>query len=107
MTSTIDDASAADPTVHDRSVDAVRQVAHVAHEARLLKTLASDAVEDAVHASRRAARHGIQNLEDLRDSAAYAIKRAPLVTVGLAFAAGIVLGVAFGRIGRKAEKRDR
>ncbi len=94
-------------TERDRAVDAVRQSAHVAHEARLLKTLASDALEDGVHAAKRAITHGLHELEDLRGSAAYRIKRAPLVTVGLALGAGILLGVAFGRIGRKAATQDR
>jgi ElaB/YqjD/DUF883 family membrane-anchored ribosome-binding protein len=89
-------------TVRHRAVDTVRQAAHLAHEARLLKTLASDAVEDGVHAAKRAITHGLHEFEDLRDSAAYRVKRAPLMTVGLAFAGGILLGVLAGRIGRKA-----
>lgn len=94
-------------TVRDRAVDAVRQASHVAHEARLLKMLASDALEDGVHAAKRAMTHGMHDLDDLRDSAAYRIKRAPLMTVGLALGAGILLGVALGRIRRKATTRDR
>lgn len=89
--------------VRDRAIDAVRQAAHVAHEARLFKTLASDAVEDRVHAAKRAITHGLHELEDLRDSAAHRVKRAPLMTVGLAFAGGILFGLLVGRIGRKAE----
>jgi ElaB/YqjD/DUF883 family membrane-anchored ribosome-binding protein len=94
-------------TVRHRAADAVRQAAHVAHEARLLKTLASDAVEDGVYAAKRAITHGLHELEDLRDSAAYRVKRAPLVTVGLAFAGGILLGVLVGRIGRRIETQRR
>ena len=36
-------------------------------------------------------------LEGLRDTAAYRVKRAPLVSVGLAFAAGILFGVVSRR----------
>ena len=81
--------------IRNRADDAVRQVGQVAHEARRLKTLASDAVEDGVHAAKRAVTHGLHDLEDLRDSAAHRIKRAPLLTVGLAFGVGIALGQEF------------
>ena len=45
---------ASKPSVRDRVVDACRQTAHLSHEARLLKSLATDAVEDGVHAAKRA-----------------------------------------------------
>jgi len=93
--------------VRDCAADAVRQAGHVAHEARRLKAVASDAVEDGVHAAKRAITHGLHDLEDLRDSAAYRIKRAPLMTVGLAFGVGILLGAVVGRIARKATAPDR
>ena len=35
------------PTVRDRKIDAVRQAAHISHEAQLLRSLSADAVEDA------------------------------------------------------------
>jgi hypothetical protein len=94
-------------TLRGCAADTVRQAAHLAHEARLLKTLASDAVEDGVHAVTRVITHRLHELEDLRDSAAYRIKRAPLVAVGLALGAGVLLGVVFGRLGRKAAPPDR
>lgn len=105
--STVDTLTSEPMTVRDRAVDAVRQATHMAHEARLFKTLALDAVEDRVHTAKRAITHGIHDLEDLRDSAAYRTKRAPLMTVGLAFGAGMGLGVVFGRIGRKAPTPSR
>src|SRR6185312_634506 len=37
--------------VRTQVVDAARRVAHLSHEARLVKSLATDAVEDAVHAT--------------------------------------------------------
>lgn len=92
---------ASDTKVRDRAVDAVRQAAHVAHEARVLKTLAADAVEDGMHAAKRAITRRMHDLEDLRESAAYRVKRAPLLAVGLAAAGGILLGVALGRLGRR------
>jgi ElaB/YqjD/DUF883 family membrane-anchored ribosome-binding protein len=89
-------------TVLDRAVDAVRQAAYVTHEARLLKTRATDAVEDRVHAAKRAITRGMHDLEDMRDSAVHRVKRAPLMTVGLAVGAGMLLGVVIGWIGGRA-----
>jgi ElaB/YqjD/DUF883 family membrane-anchored ribosome-binding protein len=94
-------------TVRDRAADVVRQATHFAHEARQIKTLAADAVEDGVHAARRAMTRGMHGVEDLRDAAAYRVKRAPFMTVGLAFAGGVLLGVAFGWIGRKGATQSR
>jgi ElaB/YqjD/DUF883 family membrane-anchored ribosome-binding protein len=94
-------------TIRDRAVDAVRQAAYVTHEARLLKTRASDAVEDGVHAAKRAITRGMHDLEDMRDSAAYRVKRAPLMTVGLAAGAGLLLGLVVGWIvGRARGSKD-
>lgn len=90
--------------VRDCAADAVRQAEHVAHEARRLKAVASEAVEDGVRATKRVITHG---LDDLRDSAAYRIKRAPLVTVGLAFGVGILLGAVAGRVAPKAPAPER
>lgn len=90
----------------DLASDAVRQAGRVAHEASRLKALATEAVEDGVRATKRALTHGLHDLGDLRDSAAYRVKRAPLLTVGLAFAAGILLGVVAGRVTRKNAAPD-
>ena len=77
-----------------RVMDAVRQAAHAAHEAKVFTSLASDAVEDGVHAAKRAVTRGVRDLEDLRDTAEYRIKRAPFAAVAMAFGAGVVLGMA-------------
>jgi len=92
-------------TVRDRVIDAVGQVAHVAHEARLLKTLAADAVEDGVYAAKRAITRGAHEVEDLRDAAVYRVKKAPLLSIALAAGAGMLVGTVFGWWGRRATVR--
>jgi len=96
-----------EPSIRERAVDAARQVAHVSHEARLLKSLAADAVEDGVHAAKRAIKsvqHRVEELGDLKDEAAYRVKRQPFKAVGIAVGVGLVLGVAVGWIGARFGK---
>lgn len=76
MTSATVDTSQApgNATVQDRVVDAYRHGAHRSHEARWLKSLAVDAVEDGVHAARRAIaslKRRIEELADSKDEAAH------------------------------------
>jgi ElaB/YqjD/DUF883 family membrane-anchored ribosome-binding protein len=106
-TSLADTAADECTQVSDRAVDAVRQAVNVAREAHLLKMIASNAVEDGVSAAKRAITHGAHNLEDLRESAAHRIKKTPLIAVGLALGAGILFGMALGRIGRKPPAQAR
>jgi hypothetical protein len=83
-----------DRSGRDRVVDAVRQVAHVAHEARLLTTLAADTVEDGLHAAKRTLTRTKHNLEDLRDTATSGMRRDPLRTAAIVFGAGVLVGAA-------------
>ena len=55
MTSATVEASEAPShaSIRDRVVDACRQAGHRSHEARLAKSLATDAVENGVHAAKR------------------------------------------------------
>ena len=78
-----------------------------------IKHLAADAVEDGVRAARRAvktAKRGLEYASDLRDEAAYRVKREPFKAVGLAFGAGLLMGVVGGWVGRRcttpADGRD-
>jgi ElaB/YqjD/DUF883 family membrane-anchored ribosome-binding protein len=78
-----------------------------------IKNLAADAVEEGVRAARRAlktAKRGIENAGDLRDEAAYQVKREPLKAVGLAFGAGLLVGVVASWVGWRctmpADRRD-
>jgi ElaB/YqjD/DUF883 family membrane-anchored ribosome-binding protein len=88
--------------VRDTIVDAVGRAAHLAHEAGLLKTIASDAVEDGVHAARRAIKRGAHEVDDLRDAAASRVRKAPLLSIALAAGAGMLVGIVFGWLGRRA-----
>jgi ElaB/YqjD/DUF883 family membrane-anchored ribosome-binding protein len=88
-------------TVADRVVDACRQATHISHEARLLKSVAEDAIEDGVHAAKRAMKsvqRRVENLGDFKDEAIHRVKRQPVRAVGAAFGVGLALGLALGCI---------
>ncbi|CAN5804394.1 hypothetical protein BH24ACI5_BH24ACI5_06790 [soil metagenome] len=65
-----------------------------------LKTKASEALEDGLQATKRALRHKTAELEDLRDAAGLRIRRAPVSSVLMAFAAGLALGCATSMVRR-------
>ena len=96
---------AGDVRISDRIADACRHATHLSHEVRLLKSLATDAAEDGVHAAKRAisssVKRGVEGFEDLKDEAVHRVKRQPLKAVSIALAAGLVLGLAAGWIGRR------
>jgi len=96
----------ADPqTTQDRLADVVGRAAHVAHEARVIKTIAADAVEDGVHATKRAMTRGARELEAFRETATYRIKKAPFLAVAIAAGAGLLVGTVCGRWGRCAAQQ--
>ena len=69
-----------------------------------VKSLAEDAIEDGVHAARRAVksvRRGIERLEDIRDEGIHRVRRHPLKALAVAAVAGLMLGVAAGWIARR------
>lgn len=94
-------------TMRERAVDAVRRAAHASHEARLLKSVATDALEDGVRSTRRAVKVAAHNLIDARDEVAYRIKREPLKAVGIAFGAGIVAAAGGGLLMRACAGHSR
>jgi ElaB/YqjD/DUF883 family membrane-anchored ribosome-binding protein len=76
-------------------VDAVRRGAHLAHQARLVKSLAADALDDAVYASKqmsKSLKRRMQNVSDWRYELAHQVRREPFKALGLAFGTGILLG---------------
>ncbi len=111
MTRSILETAKQEPdTTFDKAVDTVRHAAHLAHEARLLKTVTADAVEDGVYAARRAlktARRWTDRAWDLRDEAGYRIKRQPFKFVCLALGVGVQLGLVLAWAGSRAARRGR
>jgi len=88
-------------SVRDRALGMFHQKAdHFAHEARLLKSSASDVVEDGVYFAKRAlktAKRRLLDSVDLRDEAIRRVKREPLKAVGLALGVGICVGMVLSR----------
>jgi ElaB/YqjD/DUF883 family membrane-anchored ribosome-binding protein len=94
-------------SIRERAIDAARQVAHVSHEVQLLKSLAADAVEDGVHAAKRAIKsvqRRVEELGDLKDEAAYRVKRQPFKALGIAVGVGLVFGLAVAWVGGRLGK---
>jgi len=71
------------------AADACRQAIHAAHDARLLKTIAEDAVETRMY------------------DAAHRIRKHPFMAVGMAFAIGVPLGLLVGWAGARAGRAHR
>ena len=69
------------------------------------KARVMEAVDDGVYAAKRAIVQGKHQLGDLRDTAAYRVKKAPLMSVGMGFGAGILLGAVLGVIAVKVAKK--
>lgn len=96
-------------SVRDRAIGACSQAAHLSHEARLLKARATDAVDDGIHAAKRAiksVRRRVEDLGDLKAEAVHRVKRQPFKAVGLALGVGLVLGLALGWIGRRSGREE-
>jgi ElaB/YqjD/DUF883 family membrane-anchored ribosome-binding protein len=95
-------------SVNDRAIDTCRQAIRRSDGTQLVKSLAADAVDDGVHAARRAirsVRRGVEELADLKDEAVHRVKRQPLKAVSVAVGLGLVLGLAIGRVGRGPRPR--
>jgi len=87
--------------IADRIVDTARQAGHLSHEARAVKSLAEDVIEEAVHGAKRAVRRGSEKLEDIRDEGVRYVKRQPLTTVAIAAGIGFIVGLTTACIGRR------
>jgi ElaB/YqjD/DUF883 family membrane-anchored ribosome-binding protein len=69
------------------------------------KAEATARVMDAVEDAKRAVERRRRQFEDLKDDAAYRVKKAPLMSVGIGFGAGMLLGAVAGIVAVKACKR--
>ena len=85
-----------EPTLRERVVDTARRVAHVSHEARMLTSIASDAVDERAYRARRAAKQARRGLDDARDEMVHRIKQEAMKAIGLALGAGLCLGAVTG-----------
>jgi ElaB/YqjD/DUF883 family membrane-anchored ribosome-binding protein len=93
-------------TPRERVEDAVRHAAHLSHEARLLKSLAADALEDGAHAVKRSVRQAKARALDGRDGLAYRIKRQPFAAIAIAFSIGAMIGLFTGYAGGRRRSRE-
>jgi ElaB/YqjD/DUF883 family membrane-anchored ribosome-binding protein len=100
-------------SVSDRITDGVRQAAHFSHQVRLMKSMARDAGQEGVYAANRLVRRvrrGVERLQDVRDDAAYRVKREPIKAVAVAAGVGVVFGVVLSwiasRTARKLGRKD-
>jgi ElaB/YqjD/DUF883 family membrane-anchored ribosome-binding protein len=64
----------------------------VLREVSRIKAMVEDAVEDGVKTALKTIKQGRETAEDAIHDARYAIKRNPLQSAGIIFAAGIVIG---------------
>jgi ElaB/YqjD/DUF883 family membrane-anchored ribosome-binding protein len=91
----------ATPSISSRLAAAARRAGHVSHEARMVRSLAEDAIEEGVHKAKRTVRtvrRGIERLQDIRDEGIHYVKRRPVASVALAAGIGLVAGVAAGLV---------
>lgn len=72
----------------------LEHAAHVSHEARPVKSLACDAIEDGAHEVKRAVsesmQRGIERLEDIKDEGVHYVKRRPLKAIAMAAGVGLM-----------------
>jgi len=65
--------------------DALREVSKI-------RSIVKDAVEDGVRSASQAIRHGRYAAEDAIEEAKHTVKQRPLQAMGIAFAAGVLVG---------------
>jgi ElaB/YqjD/DUF883 family membrane-anchored ribosome-binding protein len=71
----------------------------VRREIPKIRSIVSDAMEDSVRSASRAIRHGCYAAEDLIDQAEHKVKQRPFHAIGMAFAAGMLVGGFLSWIG--------
>jgi ElaB/YqjD/DUF883 family membrane-anchored ribosome-binding protein len=76
-------------------------VEDAARAAAKLRSMVSDATEDGMRSARRAIKRGRDAAEDAIEGAEHAIKQKPLASVGIGFAAGVLVGGLLGWMGSR------
>lgn len=88
------------PSIAHRVAQGARYAIHLSHEARAVKSLAEETIEDGVHAARRSVEKGmrrsIEMLEDLKDEGTMYVKRQPLKAVALVASVALMVGLGAG-----------
>ena len=88
---TLDRLSPAEPDrLIDTGLDALRDLSHEAH---VLTSAATEAIEDGVHTVKRTARTLRRDALELRDAVTYRVKREPIKAMAMAFGAGTLAGL--------------
>ena len=105
MTTTNIEPMAEETPSHAKASDFLRQAVHLSREARLLKSVATDVVEDGVYAARRTIKKATQHALEARDELAFRVKREPLKTLAFAVGVGALLGLAAGWACRRMNGR--
>ena len=91
----------------DRGLDALRQVSDLSDEARRLKSVAADVIEDGVHTVKRTAKTLRQDAVDVRDEVTYRVKREPIKALAVAFAVGTLAGLLLGAFQAETDAQSR
>lgn len=86
--------AAVDPILKQQGPGIAGQIGRATDEARMLKSAAVEAFEEGADEARRALRRARHELIDAGHETRHRIRRQPFVSVGLAFGAGAVMGVA-------------
>jgi ElaB/YqjD/DUF883 family membrane-anchored ribosome-binding protein len=83
-------------------VDVLEKPATVEDAARgvyKIGSMVTDAVEDGMRSARQAIKHGRYAAEDVIEEAQHTVKQRPLQAMGIAFAAGVLVGGFLAWIG--------
>jgi ElaB/YqjD/DUF883 family membrane-anchored ribosome-binding protein len=92
-------------SVASRIIDGAQRAAHLSREARTMKTVTQDAIEDAIHMGKRAVRRSLRTLEDVSDDGVRYVRRQPLEAVARTVGTGLLVGLTVGwLVGRFATR---
>jgi ElaB/YqjD/DUF883 family membrane-anchored ribosome-binding protein len=93
-------------TIGDRLADALASATHLSHEAHLVKSMATDAVEDATRAAKRTVKRRLEDVADFKDEIIHRVKRQPVEAITVAVGVGALIGIAVGWMARGSLRCD-